>query len=156
MSTETTQVPPMAEKAEENSQVPSALNETTINELVDMINFLASARDAMSDDMVSRIAHTASESMTLLDRLTRNTGLMQLLQVLDRPETQYLLMSLADALGRMSRELATAPPARGGLGGLWKLAREPGTQEGVRALSLLGQYWNDSLRELHRRGGSTR
>jgi len=89
----------------------------------------------------------------LLDRLTRNEGLMRLLQVLDRPESQYLLKSLADALGQMSRELATAPPARGGIGGLWRLAREPGTQEGIRALSLLGQHWNDSLRELHRRGG---
>lgn len=137
---------------EKTPQVLPALDEATVNSLVEMINFLASAKDAMSDEIVTRLARTASEGMTLLDRLIRNEGLMRLLQVLDRPESQYLLMSLADALAKMSRELATAPPAKGGIMGLVQLARAPGTQEGLRALSLLGQYWNDSLRELHRRG----
>jgi len=139
--------------ANETPQVPPMLDQAAAKSLVDMINLLASAKDAMSDEMVSRLARTASEGMTLLDRLTRNEGLMRLLQVLDRPESQYLMISLADSLAKMSRELATAPPAKGGILGLLQLAREPGTQEGVRALSLLGQYWNDSLRELHRRGG---
>ncbi len=129
------------------------LDQAAVDSLVEMLNFLASAKDAMSDEIVTRLARTASEGMTLLDRLTRNEGLMRLLQVLDRPETQYLLISLSDALATMSRDLATAPPAKGGVFGLYRLACQPGTQEGVRALSLLGQYWNDSLRELHSRGG---
>jgi len=129
------------------------LDEASIKSLVEMINFAASAKDAMSDEIVTRLARTASEGMAMLDRLTRNEGVMQLLQVLERPETQFLLTSLADALGRMSRELATAPPARGGLFGIMQLARQPGTQEGLRAMSLLGKYWNEGLRELHRRGG---
>mgnify|MGYP001603156090 FL=1 len=137
----------------ETPQVPPMLDRAAVDSLVEMINLLASAKDAMSDEIVTRLARTASEGITLLDRLTRNEGLMRLLQVLDRPESQYLLISLADALAKMSRELAAAPPAKGGILGLLRLAREPGTQEGVRALSLLGQYWNDSLRELHRRGG---
>lgn len=140
--------------ANETPQVPpAALDAAAVESLVEMLNFVASARDAMSDEIVTRLARTVSEGMTLLDRLTRNEGVMHLLQVLDRPETQYLLISLADALAKMSRELATAPPAKGGILGLVQLARTPGTQEGVRALSLLGQYWNDSLRDLHRRGG---
>ena len=137
----------------ETPQAPPMLDQAAVDSLVEMINLLASAKDAMSDEIVTRLARTASEGMTLLDRLTRNEGVMRLLQVLDRPESQYLLISLADALAKMSRELAAAPPAKGGILGLLRLAREPGTQEGVRALSLLGQYWNDSLRELHRRGG---
>ena len=124
-----------------------------LEQLSELATLVLSARDALSDDIITRVAGAFSEGITLLDRLTRNEGLMYLLQVLDRPETQYLLSSLADALGQMSRELATAPPARGGIVALLKLAREPGTQEGVRALSMLGQYWNDSLRDLHRRGG---
>ena len=137
----------------ETPQAPLMLDRAAVDSLVEMINLLASAKDAMSDEIVTRLARTASEGITLLDRLTRNEGLMRLLQVLDRPESQYLLISLADALAKMSRELAAAPPAKGGILGLLRLAREPGTQEGVRALSLLGKYWNDSLRELHRRGG---
>lgn len=134
-------------------QLPPALDEATINSLVETINFVASAKDAMSDEIVARLAGTFSEGMTLLDRLTRNEGLMRLLQVLDRPEVQYLLMSFGDALAAMSRDLANAPPAKGGIGGLLKVASDPGTQEGLRSLSLLGKYWSESLRELHRRGG---
>lgn len=153
MASEKSQATSMAGAGGETAQAAPALSESAVRDLVEMIDLLASARDAMSDDMVNRIARTASESMSLLDRLLRNEGVMSLLQVLDRPETQYLLISLGDALGRMSRELATAPPAKGGIAGLIKVATEPGTQEGIRALSLLGKYWNDSLREMHRRGG---
>ena len=124
-----------------------------LEQLTELASLVAAARDAMSDEIVTRFSSALSEGITLLDRLTRNEGLMRLLQVLDRPESQHLLTSLADALGQMSRELATAPPAKGGIMGMLKLAREPGTQEGLRAVSMLGQYWNDSLRELHRRGG---
>jgi hypothetical protein len=138
--------------ANETPQVPSALNEQAVRDLVEMVNLLASARDAMTDAMVTRLARAVSEGVILLDRLTRNEGFMRLLQMLDRQESQYLLMSLATGLGQMSRELATAPPARGGIRELFRLAREPGMQEGMRALSLLGRYWNESLREMHRRG----
>lgn len=123
-----------------------------LEQLSELATLVASARDALSDDIVTRLAGAFSEGITLLDRLTRNEGLMRLLQVLDRPESQYMLMSFCDALSKMSRELATAPPAEGGLGGILKLAREPGTQEGLRAMSLLGKYWNESLRDLHRHG----
>ncbi len=139
--------------ANESPQVPPMLDEAAVNSLVEMLNLLAAAKDAMSDEIVTRVARTASEGMTLLDRLTRNEGLMRLLQVLDRPETQYYLIGLSDALSQMSREIAASPPAKGGIVGLLRLAREPGTLEGLRSLSLLGQYWSESMRELHRRGG---
>jgi len=124
-----------------------------LEQLSELATLVTAARDAMSDEIVTRLSSAFSEGIILLDRLTRNEGLMQLLQVLDRPESQYVLKSLADALGEMSRELATAPPARGGLFELMRIAREPGTQEGLRALSVLGQHWNDSLRQMHRDGG---
>jgi len=143
----------MTVTANETPQIPPTLNEAAVHDLVEMINLLASARDALSDAMVTRLARTVSEGVALLDRLTRNEGFMRLLQVLDRPENQYHLISLSEALSRISRELATAPPAKGGIAGILRLACEPGTQEGLRSLSLLGKYWSESLRELHRRGG---
>lgn len=139
--------------ADQTPKVAPALDEATVNALVELMNLQASARDALSDEMVIRLARTLSEAIALLDRLTRNEGLMRLLQVLDRPEMQYHLMSFSDAISAMSRDLATAPPAKGGIAGLLRLALQPGTQEGLRSLSLLGQYWGDSLRELHRSGG---
>jgi len=139
--------------ANETPQVPPMLDEASINSLVEMINLLAAAKDAMSDQMVTRMAHTASEGMNLLDHLTRNKGLMYLLQALERPEIQVYLIGLSDALSQMSREIASSPPAKGGILGILRLVSNPGTQEGLRSLSLLGQFWSDSMRELHRRGG---
>ena len=147
----------MTTQTNENSLDETAaeppLHANDLEQLYELATLITSARDAMSDEMVTRLSGAFSEGFTLLDRLTRNEGLMKLLQVLDRPESQYLLRSLADALGEMSRELATAPPAKGGLFEMLKLANQPGTQEGLRAMSILGQYWNNSLREMHRRGG---
>ncbi|HVC12169.1 MAG TPA: hypothetical protein VNE59_11065 [Burkholderiales bacterium] len=124
-----------------------------LEQLAELATLVASARDAMSDEIVARLSRAVSEGVTLLDRLTRNEGLMRLLQVLDRPEAQHLLLGLSKALGQMSREVAAAPPARGGIAGIWRLAREPGTQEALRSLSVLGQYWGESMRDLER-GGS--
>lgn len=138
--------------ANETPRVPTTLDDAAVGSLVEVLHLMASAKDAMSDEMVARLARTMSEGMTLLDRLTRNEGLMRLLQVLDRPESQHLLIGLSEAIGATSRELATTPPAKGGLGELWHLARQPGTQEGLRLLALFGHYLNDSLRELHRHG----
>ena len=123
-----------------------------LEKLSELATLVSSARDALSDEIVTRVASALSEGITLLDRLTRNEGLMRLLQVLDKPESQHLLLGLSHALGQMSRDIATSPPAAGGLMGLIKLAREPGTQEGLRSVSLLGQYWSESMRDLHRHG----
>jgi hypothetical protein len=144
MTTPTDKTPPA------EGQVDMAAD---LEQLYELSTLVTAARDAVSDEMVNRLSSAFSEGIILLDRLTRNEGLMRLLQVLDRPESQYLLKSLADALGEMSRELATAPPAKGGLFAMMQLASQPGTQEGLRAMSILGQHWNDSLRQMHRDGG---
>jgi uncharacterized protein YjgD (DUF1641 family) len=123
-----------------------------IEQLSELATLVASARDAMSDEIVTRLSRVFSEGISLLDRLTRNEGLMKLLEVLDRPESQHLLIGLSNAIGKMSRDAAMAPPAHGGIGELLKIMREPGTQEGLRSISLLGKYWSESLRDLHRHG----
>lgn len=134
-------------------QAPSAaLDETATATLVEMLNLMASAKDAMSDEMIARLAGAVSEGLTLLDRLTRNEGLMRLLQVLDRQESQNLLIAMSDAIHAASQEIPAAAPATGGLGGMLRAARDPGAQEGIRLLSVLGKHLSDSLREQHRRG----
>lgn len=119
-----------------------------LGDLTELASIVSAARDALSDDMVSRLSSALSEGMILLDRVTRNKGLMRLMQVLERPESQKLLLSLSDALSSMSREIAVTEPAKGGIGNLIKLAADPGTQEGLRSLSLLGKYWGANLRDL--------
>ena len=120
-----------------------------IENLSELASVVSAARDALSDEIVTRVSSAFSEGIVLLDRLTRNAGLMRLLQVLDKPESQLLLISLSDALSRMARDLSTSPPTKGGVTGLTRLALDPGTQEGLRAVSLLGRYWSESLRNLN-------
>ncbi|MBI1421860.1 MAG: hypothetical protein GC149_00250 [Gammaproteobacteria bacterium] len=141
------------------TEVPRSVKSETVTDfsqdlaqLSEFATLVTSARDALSDEIVSRVASALSEGITLLDRLTRNEGLMRLLQVLDRDDCQFLLVGLADALTATSREIATAAPARGGMGEIVRLMRQPGTQEGLRVLSLLGEHISESMRELHRRG----
>jgi hypothetical protein len=138
--------------APENSS-EAHITEDDIKRIAELASIWAAAQDALTDDMVSRMASAFSEGIVLLDRLTRNEGLMRLLQVLDHPDVQCHMVSLANSVHEITRDIATAPPSKGGLGGIIKLAMEPGTQEGLRAVSIIGKYWGEGLRELHHRGG---
>lgn len=124
-----------------------------LQQLAEVATLITAARDAITDDIVSRVAGALSEGMTLLDRLTRNEGLMRLLQVLDREESQQLLVALSDAIHAASQDIAATAPATGGIGCMLRVVRDPGTQEGVRLLSVIGKHLSHSLREQHRRGG---
>ncbi|MDP2056416.1 MAG: hypothetical protein Q8K35_01485 [Thiobacillus sp.] len=124
-----------------------------LQRLVEVAQLVTAAQEAMSDEIVTRLAGAMSEGLNLLDRLTRNEGLMRLLQVLDRQETQYLLIALSEAIHAVSRDIPATAPATGGLGCMLRVARDPGTQEGLRLLSVIGKHLSLSLREQHRRGG---
>jgi uncharacterized protein YjgD (DUF1641 family) len=124
-----------------------------LQRLVEVAQLITAARDAMSDEIVTRMAGAMSEGLTLLDRLTRNEGLMHLLKVLDRQDTQYLLIALSDAVHAASQEIPAAPPAVGGLGCLMRVVRDPGVLEGIRLMSVIGKHMSHSLREQHRQGG---
>ncbi len=134
------------------TSVPSMPAED-LQRLVEVAQLVTAARDAMSDEIVTRMAGAMSEGLTLLDRLTRNEGLMRLLKVLDRQETQYLLIALSDAIHATSQEIPAAPPATGGLACMMRVVRDPGTQEAIRLLSVVGKHLSHSLREQHRQGG---
>jgi len=135
----------------ETSDEPT--NDSTLEGLVELGTIISATKDAMTDDMVSRLSSAFSEGITLLDRLTRNEGLVHLLQELDRPENQQFLISLSNAFTAASKDIAIAPPAKGGIIGLFKLASNPGTQEGLRLVSLIGEHLSEGMRDIHRRGG---
>lgn len=124
-----------------------------LDRLVELATLVAAAQDAMSDHMVTRLSSAFSEGIVLLDRLTRNEGLLHLLQELDRPENQHFLISMSNAFTEASRDISTTPPARGGVLGLCKLACKPGVQEGLRLMSIIGEHLSESMREMHRHGG---
>jgi len=131
---------------------PDAMNDNNLEGLTELATLVAAAQDALTDDMVTRLASAFSEGLTLLDRLTRNEGVVHLLRELDRPENQRFLISLSNAFTSASQEISSAPPSRGGVIGLCRLGCNPGTQEGLRLVSLIGEHLSDSMREMHRHG----
>jgi len=130
-----------------------ALDTDDLQRLVEVAQLITAARDAMSDEIVTRLSLAVSEGLTLLDRVTRNEGLMHLLKVLDRQDTQYLLVAVSDAIHAASQEIPANAPATGGLGCMMRVARDPGTQEGLRLLSVFGKHLSNSMREQHRNNG---
>lgn len=139
----TTQTPPLS---------APPVSDNDLQRLIEFAQLVTSAQDALTDDMVNRLASTLSEGISLLDRLTRNDGLTHLLREIDRPENQRFIICMSNAFTHASRELAAAPPLGGGLGGLLKLMSDPGVQEGLRLLAFVGARMSTSLREVHRRG----
>ncbi len=136
----------------ETPAAAATISEGDMQRLAEFAHLVTSAQDAMSDEIVNRLAATFSEGITLLDRLTRNDGFIHLLRELDRPENQRFLICMSNAFTHASRELATSPPAAGGITGLLKLMSDPGTQEGLRLLAMIGARMANSLREVHRKG----
>ncbi len=137
----------------ETGMPAATLNAKDLQQLAEVATLITAARDAINDDIVSRVSGALSEGMNLLDRLTRNEGLMRLLQVLDRKESQQLLVALSDAIHAASQDIAATAPATGGIGCMLRVVRDPGTQEGIRLLSVIGKHLSHSLREQHHRGG---
>ncbi|MGN2393006.1 hypothetical protein [Pelomicrobium sp. G1] len=104
------------------------------------------ARDAVTDDMVARLAEAAGAGLGLVDRLSRG-GLDRLVAMLERLEAQGALERIAQALPRVLARLETVEallasleqavqaaekaPAAGGLSGLWRLLKEAQSQQAL-------------------------
>ncbi|QKE40560.1 MAG: hypothetical protein HO274_03975 [Ferrovum myxofaciens] len=116
-----------------------------------------SFQDALSDEMVGRLAETVGEGLSMLDRFNRGGG-GRLLQMLERLEAtgalERILQSLPALLDKLDRvvgllnalEVAStakqAPPG-GGLGGLWNLMTQRETQQALQFLTTLSQQMRD-------------
>jgi uncharacterized protein YjgD (DUF1641 family) len=102
-----------------------------LDRLVALARTFGAAQDSMTDEMVSRLAETAAESVSLVDRLNR-AGLDRIVGSLER--LGVMLEGTMGALEAAKREVAAGPAAGGGLGGLWQLLRDPESQESLRYL----------------------
>ena len=106
--------------------------------LIELASAISSAQDAMTDDIVTRLASTIGEGMILMDRITRNQGLMSLLQVLNEPLMQKNLECMAEVLKSADfQEVANSNKQfkSGGYSGLMRMLKDPNVQEAVYMLS---------------------
>lgn len=129
-----------------------------LERLVQLARVYGSAEDALSDEMIGRLAETLAEGLSLMDRLSRG-GVLRLVEMMERMQASGALERIAVTLPRLmerlehvehvlgSLESAVAeaermPAPQGGIGGLWQIARDAETQRGMQLL----QSFNKHLR----------
>ncbi|MHB1513179.1 MAG: hypothetical protein ACYCVM_00400 [Acidiferrobacter sp.] len=129
--------------------------------LAHLARLLGAAEDALTDDLVVRLAGLASRTMTLMDRLGRlddgyyarmwghieerltpallDRGLQALpvvLDLLERASEGGALANFVDAATKLPQDLATVPRPSGGIAGLWTLMKDAENQRVLQALLL--------------------
>ena len=127
------------------------VNNGDLDRLAQMARVYHAAQDALTDEMVGRLAGTMGEGMLLLDRVQRS-GFIRLVEVLERMEANGELERLATALPVLLNRLemisglfacletaaskSKEMPASGGIGSLWRIMTD---EETVRSLQFLLQ-----------------
>ena len=126
-----------------------------LQRLVKLARVYSSAEDALSEEMIGRMADTIGGGLSLLDRLNRGGG-ERIVAMLERLEHTGALEKMANTMPRVLDRLeqvhallecienATAasdklPHAAGGIGGLWRMAKDPETQDTLNFLMFLGK-----------------
>jgi uncharacterized protein YjgD (DUF1641 family) len=126
-----------------------------LDRLVALARTYGAVQDALTDEMVARIAETVGTSLSLVDRLNRSSA-ERLVEALERlvasgslaridALTAQLVTSL-EALERLTgaseaanRAVPGQPPPAGGLRGLWQLLCDRENQETLRFLLACGR-----------------
>ncbi len=112
-----------------------------LDRLAALARVLGGMGDALSDDIVTRLAETASNGLVLIDRVTRRGLADRLIGFADQVDRSHLLEDLLAALARTAEEEASKPRPGGGLGGLWQIVKTPEAQGTLRyAMTLLGHF----------------
>lgn len=129
-----------------------------LERLVQLARVYGSAEDALSDEMIGRLAETLAEGLSLMDRLSRG-GVLRLVEMMERmqasgaleriavtlPKLMERLEHIEHVLGSLEAAVSEAermPAPQGGIGGLWQIARDAETQRGMQLL----QSFNKHLR----------
>lgn len=131
------------------------VNNGDLDRLARLARVYTAAEDSLSDEMIGRLAETATEGISLLDRLSRG-GAGRLVEMLAHLETSGNLKRIADTLPRLVERMemldallhafqascdttTRQPKSAGGVGGLWSLMRDPENQDALRFLINVGK-----------------
>lgn len=124
----------------------------------------SSAQDALTDEMVGRLAETLGEGLSLLDRLNRG-GAGRLVEMLEKLESTGALERIATALPTVLERLemiaglfncleeaatkSREKPAAGGIGGLWRILTDEKTARSLQFLLSFSQQMQEKCAARH-------
>ncbi|MHB8494264.1 MAG: DUF1641 domain-containing protein [Casimicrobiaceae bacterium] len=131
------------------------VNNGDLERLSQLARLYSSAQDALTDEMVSRLAETVGNGLSLLDRASRG-GAENVVRMLESLQASGALERLSTMLPQLIERLSmvqdllqsvddaaaasrAAQPSAGGLGGLWRLLRDPESQDTLRFLLAVGK-----------------
>ncbi|MHB8667727.1 MAG: hypothetical protein ACYC7B_09470 [Burkholderiales bacterium] len=126
--------------------------------LAQLARVYGAAQDALSEEIVGRLAEAASEGLSLLDRLNRG-GAGRLVEMLAKLEASGSLKRVADLLptfvdrldmvGGLLESMETAAKqaeaerGEGGIVAMYKMMTDARTQETLRFMLALGQHMHE-------------
>ena len=122
----------------ELKETDANLETQNLDKLIELASAIAAAQDAMTDDIVTRLAAAIGEGMILMDRVTRNEGLLHLLQALGDPAVQENLEGVAKALTSenfFDGANDQKNTGRGGYLGLMRLLSDSEVQDAIYTLA---------------------
>ena len=131
------------------------VNNGDLERLSHLARVYSSAQDALTDEMVSRLAETMGNGLSLLDRFSRG-GADNVVRMLESLQASGALERLSTMLPQLIERLGmvqdllqsiddaaaasrAARPSPGGFGGLWQMLRDPEAQDTLRFLLAVGK-----------------
>ncbi len=144
------------------SKAIPALAEMVNNGDLDRLSQLArvyhAAQDALTDEMVGRLAETFGDGLSLLDRVNRS-GVWRLVEVLEHLESTGALERIAEMLPQLLERLdmmsgllgcledaakkSKEQPAAGGIGSLWRIMTDEKTVHSLQFLLAVGEQMQE-------------
>jgi len=130
-----------------------------LDRLSQLARVYSSAQDALTDEMVGRLAETVGEGLSLLDRLNRGGGAGRLVELLERLESTGALERIANTLPQLLDRLEMVTgllnclesaaikskdqPAAGGIGSLWRIMTDEKTVRSLQFLLNIGEQMQE-------------
>ena len=134
------------------------VNNGDLERLAQLARVYHAAQDALTDEMVGRLAETLGEGMSLLDRVNRS-GFWRLVEVMERLESTGALERIASSLPQLLERLdmvaglltcmeeaaskSKAKPAAGGIGGLWRIMKDEKTVSSLQFLLAMSEQMQE-------------
>ncbi|MGA8147370.1 MAG: hypothetical protein WB870_07335 [Gallionellaceae bacterium] len=129
-----------------------------LERLSQLARVYSSAQDALTDEMVGRLAETLGEGLSLLDRLNRG-GAGRLVEMLEHLQSTGALERIASTLPQLLERLdmmagllgclesaaskSRAQPAAGGIGSLWRIMTDEKTLHSLQFLLAMGEQMQE-------------